>query len=114
MTTSQSSSNSYFQSLKKEKPVKYKVIVLGELKTGKTSLIRRLDKGIFTEYAENEFGKEKCIYKTDIDGTPIQVMHNYKYANYICISTIIKAFLTYNILPVGNLILEHALIEYLF
>ncbi len=69
-----SSSNSYFQSIKKEKPIKYKVIVLGDLRTGKTSLIQRLDKGTFNEFAEDEMGKDKCLYETNIDGTPIQVM----------------------------------------
>ena len=52
---------------------KYKVILLGEVGSGKRSLIRRLRGDGFVEYSGRERGDAKCIFSTVIDECKIEV-----------------------------------------
>lgn len=60
----------------------YKVVLLGELGVGKTSLFRRIKDNTFDEFSTATPGIDSCTKSMKVDGDSITVSHS-------CVSTII-------------------------
>ena len=55
----------------------YKVVLLGELGVGKTSLFRRLKDNTFDEYQTATTGIDSCTKVIKVDGETIMVRSNW-------------------------------------
>lgn len=63
----------------------YKVVLLGELGVGKTSLFRRLKDNTFDEYQTATTGIDSCTRVVKVDGETVMVRTTY--TNLIIIGT---------------------------
>lgn len=59
----------------------YKVVLLGELAVGKTSLFRRLKENIFDEFSTSTAGIDSCTKVFKINGESITVSQDYNNTN---------------------------------
>ena len=66
----------------------YKVVLLGELGVGKTSLFKRLKDNTFDEYQTATTGIDSCTKVMKVDGEQIMVSEMLRYKVFITIELI--------------------------
>lgn len=60
----------------------YKIVLVGEIEVGKTSLFKRYDKNTFSELTTSTQGVDNCRKVEKVAGKPCKVGHKIK---YLCI-----------------------------
>ena len=70
----------------------YKVVLLGELGVGKTSLFRRLKDNTFDEYQTATTGIDSCTKVVKVDGETVMVRWCWNWACLIFLSTALLRF----------------------